>query len=107
MTCRVNRELIQRRLSMKIGNHYNVGRIDIEDWRTVSRNSVLEEDRALAMFTDMGRALPDHISGAREQVTAERLSEKVVGPLTRQLNEHARVAPGRDQGRPMFEKVNP
>ena len=55
---------------MPAGGFTGVGRIDIEDWRKVARNSMLEEDRVLAMLTDMGRALPDHISGAREQATA-------------------------------------
>jgi serine/threonine-protein kinase HipA len=84
------RELIQQRLSMKIGDHDDIGRIGIEDWRKVARTSALEEDRILAMLTDMGRALPDHISGEHEQATTEGLSEKVVGPLARQLIEHAK-----------------
>jgi serine/threonine-protein kinase HipA len=81
-------DLIAQRLSMKIGDNYDIAHIDVADWRKLARACAIAEDRVLAMLDEMARALPDHISAARKQAVMAGLSKKVVGPLTAQLVDH-------------------
>ncbi len=83
-------KLIAQRVAMKIGDQYDIARVGLADWRKLARACAVEEDRVLALLTDVARALPDHISAAREQAIADGLSEKVVAPLARQLIRHAK-----------------
>jgi serine/threonine-protein kinase HipA len=81
-------ELIALRVSMKIGDHYDIWRVGIADWRKLARTCTIEEERVLSMLTDMAKALPDVISAAREQALIEGLSERIIGPLAQQLIGH-------------------
>jgi serine/threonine-protein kinase HipA len=81
-------ELVAQRVSMKIGDHYDVARVSIADWRKLARMCSVPEDRVLAMLTDMARELPDQISAARDQSRKDGLDKAVIGPLARQLFAH-------------------
>jgi serine/threonine-protein kinase HipA len=81
-------ELIEQRASMKIGDHYDIRRVGLADWRKLARNCTIEEERVLAMLTDMAKALPDEISAARDQALIEGLSETIIAPLAQQLIKH-------------------
>lgn len=81
-------ELIALRVSMKIGDHYDIWRVGIADWRKLARTCRIEEERVLNMLTDMAKALPDAISAAREQALIEGLSESIIAPLAQQLIGH-------------------
>jgi serine/threonine-protein kinase HipA len=81
-------ELIEQRLAMKIGDHYDIWRIGIEDWRKLARACTMDEERVLTMLTDMAKAMPDEISAAREQALLEGLSGKIIAPLAQQLIDH-------------------
>ena len=81
-------ELIALRVAMKIGDHYDISRVGIPDWRKLARTCTVEEERVLSMLTDMGKALPDAISAAREQALIEGLSESIIAPLAQQLIGH-------------------
>lgn len=81
--------LIAQRVAMKIGDHYDIAGIDAADWRKLARACALEEERLLTMVTEVARALPDHISGARQQAIAEGLSKSIIEPLAQQLTTHA------------------
>jgi serine/threonine-protein kinase HipA len=82
-------DLISQRVSMKIGDHYDIARIGAADWRKLARQCALEEERVLTMIDEMARALPDHVSAAREQAIADGLSRNIVIPLAKQLVVHA------------------
>jgi serine/threonine-protein kinase HipA len=81
-------ELINQRVAMKIGDHYDIGRVGIADWRKLARACTIEEERALAMLTNMAKALPDEISAARNQALIEGLSKSIIAPLAQRLIEH-------------------
>ena len=81
-------ELIALRVSMKIGDHYDIWRVGIADWRKLARTCTIEEEGVLSMLTDMAKALPDAISAAREQALIEGLSERIIVPLAQQLIGH-------------------
>jgi serine/threonine-protein kinase HipA len=82
-------ELIEQRVSMKIGDHYDIRRVGLADWRKLARNCTIEEERVLTMLTDMAKALPDEISAARDQALIEGLSKTIIAPLAQQLIKHA------------------
>ena len=81
-------ELIEQRLSMKIGDYHDIRRVGIADWRKLARDCAIEEERVLDLLTHMAKALPDEISAAREQALTEGLSESVIAPLARRLISH-------------------
>ena len=81
-------ELVAQRMSMKIGDYYDVARVSIADWRKLARTCSVPEDRVLAMLTGVARELPDHISAARDQALEDGLDKAVITPLARQLLAH-------------------
>jgi serine/threonine-protein kinase HipA len=81
-------ELIEQRVAMKIGDHYDIWRIGIADRRTLARACTIDEERVLTMLTDMAKVLPDEISAAREQALIEGPSERIIAPLAQQLISH-------------------
>jgi serine/threonine-protein kinase HipA len=83
-------ELIEQRVSMKIGDHYDIRRVGLADWRKLARGCTIEEERVLTLLTDMAKALPDEISAARDQALIEGLSKTIIAPLAQQLIKHAR-----------------
>jgi serine/threonine-protein kinase HipA len=83
-------ELIEQRVSMKIGDHYDIRRVGLADWRKLARGCTIEEERVLTMLTDMAKALPDEISAARDQALIEGLSKTIIAPLAQQLIKHTR-----------------
>jgi serine/threonine-protein kinase HipA len=83
-------ELVSQRVSMKIGDHYDIGRVRIADWRKQARACAVAEDRVLDMLADIARALPDHVSAARDQAIRDGLEKSVVTRLARQLTAHVK-----------------
>jgi serine/threonine-protein kinase HipA len=83
-------DLIAQRVAMKIGEHYDIARVAMEDWRKVARQCFVEEDGVVAMITGMIEALPDEVSAAADEAVAKGLSPKIVGQLARRLIEHTR-----------------
>lgn len=77
--------LISQRVSMKIGDHYEIARIALSDWRKLAHACTIEEEHVMTMLTQMGRALPDHISAASEQALLDGLAEDAIKPLAQQL----------------------
>lgn len=83
-------ELIEQRVAMKIGDHYDIWRIGMADWSKLARTCGIEEERLVTMLRAMAEALPDEISAARDQALAEGLSESIMAPLAQQLIGHVR-----------------
>lgn len=83
-------KLIEQRVAMKIGDHYDIARIGIADWRKLARACTIEEERLLTMLDDIARTLPDHISAARKQAIIDGLSESIIAPLAQQLIRHVK-----------------
>ena len=73
---------------MKIGDHYDIARVSIADWRKLAGTCAVPEDRMLEMLYGMIRELPDHISAARDQAIKQGLKKSVVAPLAKQLIAH-------------------
>jgi serine/threonine-protein kinase HipA len=82
-------DLITQRVSMKIGDHYDMERVSLTDWQNLARSCALDEERVTSMLTQMARALPDVVSAAHTQARSDGLSEKVIGSLAEQLIANA------------------
>jgi len=103
-------ELIEQRVSMKIGDYYDIRRVGLADWRKLARDCMIEEERVLTMLTGMAKALPDEISAARDQALIEGLSETIIAPLAQQLIKHvgerlATITPVRSSRSPVPVKA--
>jgi serine/threonine-protein kinase HipA len=83
-------DLIAQRVSMKIGDQYDIGRVTRTDWQNLARSCALDEEQIVATLTDMARALPDVVSAAHAQARRDGLSEQVLGPLAGRLIARAR-----------------
>jgi serine/threonine-protein kinase HipA len=82
-------ELIPQRVAMKIGEHYDIQRVGLEDWQKIARACTVEESSLIAMITEMAEAIPNEISAARDQALVDGLSEDTIAPLAGQLTRHA------------------
>ena len=82
-------ELIPQRVSMKMGEHYDIARVGLEDWQKIARACAVEEEGVIAMISEMAKAIPDEISAARDQALVDGLSEDTVASLARKLIRHA------------------
>lgn len=83
-------DLVAQRVSMKIGEHYDIPRVTLADWRKLARVGSVPEQHAVMTLSNMTRELPDHISAACDQAIAEGLDEAVVVPLMNQLIAHVK-----------------
>jgi len=81
-------ELIAQRVAMKIGEHYDIARVGLADWRDLAHACRVDEEGVIAMLTEMAKALPDEISSARAQALADGLSENIIAPLAQKLIRH-------------------
>jgi serine/threonine-protein kinase HipA len=82
-------DLIPQRVAMKIGDHYDIARVNPTDWRNLASSCALDEDQVIGMLTEMARGLPDVVSAAHAQARSDGLSEQVLAPLADRLIAHA------------------
>jgi serine/threonine-protein kinase HipA len=82
-------ELISQKVSMKIGDHYEIARVSLEDWRRVAQTCALDEERVIGWVSGMAKALPDEAAAARDQALRDGLSRSVIVPLAQRLIAHA------------------
>lgn len=83
-------DLVAQRVSMKIGEHYDIPRVTLADWRKLARVAGVPEPNVVTTLSSMTKELPDHISAACDQAIAEGLDNAVVAPLMNQLIAHVR-----------------
>lgn len=81
-------ELVGQRVSMKIGDHYDIARVSKADWRKFAATSTVAEERVFSMLAELARALPDHITASRDQAIKDGLKRSIVAPLAKQLIGH-------------------
>jgi len=78
-------DLITQRVSMKIGDHYDMELVRLADWKDLARSCDLDEERVTTTLMEMAQALPAVVSAAHAQARTDGLSEKVIDPLAEQL----------------------
>jgi serine/threonine-protein kinase HipA len=80
--------LVAPRVSLKVGDHYEIARVSIADWRKLAAACAVPEERMVAALRRVAGELPDHISASREQAIKDGLKKSVVAPLAKQLIGH-------------------
>jgi serine/threonine-protein kinase HipA len=83
-------DLIEQRVAMKIGDHYEIPRVSAEDWQKLARQCQLNESDVMGTLVNLAVALPDAIADASKQALADGLAKNIVVPLAKQLTEHAK-----------------
>jgi serine/threonine-protein kinase HipA len=82
--------LIEQRVAMKIGDHYDISLIDIEDWNKLARACAVETEHLRELLNTMTSDLPDAISAARDHALSDGLARDIVLPLAEKLLDHVR-----------------
>jgi serine/threonine-protein kinase HipA len=82
-------ELISQKVAMKIGDHYDIARVGLEDWHRVADTCALEKEQVTGWVTGMAKALPDEVVAARDEALKDGLSRSAIVPLARKLIAHA------------------
>lgn len=81
-------DLVSQRVSMKIGDHYDIARVNIADWRKLATTCSVSEDRVFGMLRDIAGQLPDHITSSRDQAIKDGLAGSIVTKLAKQIIGH-------------------
>jgi hypothetical protein len=77
---------------MKIGEHYEINRIGLDDWKTLANAIGMDSDRLINMVISMAEKIPDAISAACEQALLDGLAKNEIS----RLREHLlRIVPER------------
>lgn len=79
-------DLVAQRVSMKIGDHYDMVRVTLRDWQKLARACSVPEEHVTTMLANMTHELPDHVSAACDQAITGGLDRSVVVSLADQLN---------------------
>ena len=79
---------ISQKLAMKIGEHYEIAGIGIDDWKNLAAAIGMDTDRLLGMIKEMLEKIPDAISATRDQALSDGLDQEVVTRLAALLHEH-------------------
>lgn len=95
---------VPQRLSMKIGEHHEIARVNLADWRDLARACAISEDRMLGLLSRIARELPEHISAARDQAIADGLHEPIVTQLAKQLAAHVNARSATSSSRPAADR---
>jgi hypothetical protein len=74
----------------KIGDHYDISLIDIEDWNKLARACAVETEHLRELLNTMTSDLPDAISAARDHALSDGLARDIVLPLAEKLLDHVR-----------------
>jgi len=76
------------RLAMKVGDHYEIPRIGLSEWRAMAKACKLNEDQVVTWLHELGEALPQHVSDASAQALLEGLDAKIIEPLRESIINH-------------------
>jgi len=82
-------ELIDQRVSMKIGGEYNIPLIGLAEWRDQALACGLDAEALINRLRQMAEMLPDVIAAAREQALQDGLDRSFVTDLAAKLIKHA------------------
>jgi serine/threonine-protein kinase HipA len=84
-------ELIEQRVAMRIGDQYDIPRIGFTEWQALASACSVNQEILLNRLRDLGDALPDVISAARDQALTDGLNRKVITTLATVLIRHAKA----------------
>ncbi|HMI73794.1 MAG TPA: type II toxin-antitoxin system HipA family toxin [Steroidobacteraceae bacterium] len=83
-------ELIEQRVAMKIGDHYDIPLIGFTEWQSLALECAVNAEILLNRLRDLANRLPKVISAARDQALAGGLNHRVITDLATLLTKHVK-----------------
>jgi serine/threonine-protein kinase HipA len=84
------RELIEQRVAMKIGDHYDIPLIGFTEWRSLASACAVSPDILMNRLRHLADTLPEVISAARDQALTDGLNHRVITNLATLLIQHVK-----------------
>ena len=82
-------ELIDQRVSMKIGGEYSIPLIGLAEWHKQALACGLDPETLVDRIREMADVLPDAVAAARQRALQDGLNRSLVTALAAKLIEHA------------------
>ncbi len=83
-------ELIEQRVAMKIGDHYDIPLIGFTDWQSLASACAVNSEMLMSRLRHLADALPEVISAARDQALADGLDHWIITKLATLLIQHVK-----------------
>src|SRR6202041_2344857 len=83
-------ELIEQRVAMKIGDHYDIPLIGFTEWQLLASACAVNPEILLNRLRHLADRLPEAISAARDQALTEGLNHEIITDLVTLLIRHAK-----------------
>lgn len=83
-------ELIEQRLAMKIGDHYDIPLIGFTEWQSLASACAVNPEILMNRLRHFADRLPEVISAARDQALTDGLDHRVVTDLATLLIRHVK-----------------
>jgi serine/threonine-protein kinase HipA len=84
-------ELIEQRVSMKVGDRYDIPLIGFTEWQALASACNVDQDALLNRLRHMGDAFPDTITAARDEALNGGLNREVITTLANLLIQHSKA----------------
>jgi serine/threonine-protein kinase HipA len=83
-------ELIEQRVAMKIGDHYDIPLIGFTEWQALASACTVKPEMLMNRLRHLADKLPEAISAARDQALTDGLNHRVVTTLATLLTQHSK-----------------
>jgi serine/threonine-protein kinase HipA len=83
-------ELIEQRVAMKIGDHYDIPLIGFTEWQLLASACAVNPEILMNRLRHLADRLPEAISAARDQALTEGLNHEIITDLATLLIRHAK-----------------
>jgi serine/threonine-protein kinase HipA len=83
-------ELIEQRVAMKIGDHYDVALIGSTEWQSLATDCDVNPEALMNRLRHLADRLPEVISAARDQALIDGLDRRVITGLAKLLIQHVK-----------------
>jgi serine/threonine-protein kinase HipA len=84
------KELIEQRLAMKIGDHYDIPLIGFTEWQSLASACAVNPEILMNRLRHLADRLPEVISAARDQALTDGLNHRVITDLATLLIQHVK-----------------
>jgi len=84
-------ELIDQRVAMKIGDHYDIPLIGFTEWQSLASACAVNPEILMDRLRHLTDRLPDVISAARDQALTDGLNRRIITDLATLLTQHVSV----------------
>jgi serine/threonine-protein kinase HipA len=83
-------ELIEQRVAMRIGDHYDIPLIGFTEWQALASACAVNPEILMNRLRHLADKLPEAISAARDQALTDGLNHRVITTFATLLIQHAK-----------------